>query len=136
VIGRCQEWLADHYREPQPVTRMVAQSGLPERTFKRRFKTATGYAPIGYVQALRIEEAKQMLETTGEPTDVVAHAAGYDDPSFFCRLFKRMTEVTPARYRQRYRFIGMAGEPSRLAYRPSRTRFLLLAFADRISILS
>ena len=41
---------------------MVERSGLNARTFARRFRTATGYAPIDYVQALRIEEAKQMLE--------------------------------------------------------------------------
>ncbi|MCT7377597.1 GlxA family transcriptional regulator [Chelativorans salis] len=108
VIGRCQEWLADHYTEANPVARMAALSGLPERTFKRRFKAATGYAPIDYVQALRIEEAKQLLETTAEPTDMIAHLAGYDDPAFFRRLFKRITGATPARYRQRYRYIGMA----------------------------
>lgn len=110
AVSRCQEWLADHYYEPNPVARMAALSGLPERTFKRRFKAATGYSPIDYVQALRIEEAKQMLETTGQPTDAVAHAVGYDDPAFFRRLFKRSTGVTPARYRQRYRFIGLAAK--------------------------
>lgn len=108
TVGRCQEWLADHYREPNPVASMAVLSGLPARTFKRRFKAATGYAPIEYVQALRVEEAKQMLEATGEPTDAVAHAVGYDDPAFFRRLFKRATGVTPARYRQRYRFLGLA----------------------------
>lgn len=41
--------------------RLVARSDLPERPFKRRFMLATGYAPIDYVQALRIEEAKDLL---------------------------------------------------------------------------
>lgn len=108
VIARCQDWLADNYRMTNPVARMVALSGLPERSFKRRFRQATGYAPMDYVQALRIEEAKQMLETTGEPTDAVGHTVGYHDPAFFRRLFKRLTGVTPARYRQRYSAIGMA----------------------------
>ncbi|BCH34430.1 AraC family transcriptional regulator [Mesorhizobium sp. L-8-10] len=103
VIGDCQAWLADNYARPHPVSRMTQRSGLAERTFKRRFKAATGYAPVDYVQALRIEEAKQILETTGEPTDGVAHMVGYDDPAFFRRLFKRRTGVTPARYRQRFR---------------------------------
>ena len=105
VVGRCQEWLADHYREPAPVARMVALSGLSQRTFKRRFKAATGYAPIDYVQALRIEEAKQLLETTAEPTEAIAHMVGYDDPAFFRRLFRRMTGITPARYRKRFAFV-------------------------------
>jgi transcriptional regulator GlxA family with amidase domain len=106
VIADCQSWLADHYRTPHPVARLIARSGLPERSFKRRFRAATGYAPVDYVQTLRIEEAKQLLETTAEPTDSVAHLVGYEDPAFFRRLFKRRTGVTPARYRQRFRGLG------------------------------
>jgi transcriptional regulator GlxA family with amidase domain len=87
---------------------MVERSGLPERTFKRRFRTATGYAPVDYVQTLRIEEAKQLLETTSEPTDEIGRLVGYEDPTFFRRLFKRKTGVTPGRYRQRYRLIAAA----------------------------
>lgn len=102
VIGECQSWIAEHYAGANPVARMVQRSGLPERTFKRRFKAATGYAPVDYVQALRIEEAKQILETTNEATDSVANAVGYEDPAFFRRLFKRLAGMTPARYRQRF----------------------------------
>lgn len=112
AIERCQQWLADHYSGPHPVARMVARSGLPERTFKRRFKAATGYAPVEYVQALRIEEAKQLLETTDFPTDVIASTVGYEDPAFFRRLFKRRTGVTPARYRQRVQVITHLAPPA------------------------
>ena len=48
---------------------MTRASGLAPRTFKRRFEAATGYAPLDYVQSLRIEEAKQMLETTDTPIE-------------------------------------------------------------------
>lgn len=112
TIARCQAWIADHYTEPNPVARLIAFSGLNPRTFKRRFKLATGYTPMDYVQALRIEEAKQVLETTREPTDSVAHLVGYEDPTFFRRLFKRRTGLTPARYRQRFQQLagGRAAE--------------------------
>ncbi len=108
VIADCQEWLADHYGSPDIVTRLVARSGLAERSFSRRFKEATGYTALDYVQALRIEEAKELLETTGEPTDAVGRAIGYEDPAFFRRLFRRRTGVTPARYRQRFKGVGRA----------------------------
>lgn len=106
VVGACQQWVAEHYDERNPVAQMMQKSGLSERTFKRRFKAATGYAPLDYVQMLRIEEAKQMLEKDGISTDQAAHEVGYEDPAFFRHLFKRMTGVTPARYRERYRRIG------------------------------
>jgi transcriptional regulator GlxA family with amidase domain len=102
AVAEAQLWIADHYTLPNPVARMAERAGLPERTFTRRFRKATGYGPVEYVQALRIEEAKQMLETTDEPTDAVALAAGYADPVFFRRLFKRQVGVSPARYRQRF----------------------------------
>lgn len=89
---------------------MAQLSGLPERTFKRRFKAAPGYAPIDYVQSLRVEEAKQLLETTGDATDAVAQSVGYEEPACFRRLFKRLTGVTPAAYRRRFRFIGLTGQ--------------------------
>jgi transcriptional regulator GlxA family with amidase domain len=109
VIADCQVWVAMHYGEANPVALMVGRSGLAERTFKRRFKAATGYAPMDYVQTLRIEEAKQMLETGDEATDVIAQALGYEDPTYFRRLFRKRTGTTPGRYRQRFRSLASIG---------------------------
>lgn len=102
VVADCQAWIAENYVLPHPVRRMVERSGLPQRTFKRRFRTATGYSPLDYVQSLRIEEAKQILETSNLATDDVAHSVGYEDPAYFRCLFKRRTGTTPARYRKRF----------------------------------
>jgi len=110
VIADAQAWLAEHYDDGNPVALMVARSGVPERTFKRRFRQATGYAPVDYLQAIRVEEAKQMLETGGEGIDDIAASVGYEDPTFFRRLFKRMVGTTPARYRQRYKPAMEAGQ--------------------------
>lgn len=101
VIARAQRWLADHYAEPHPVGAMVRLSGLAERTFKRRFRAATGYAPVDYALALRIEEAKQLLERAEVPVEAVAEQVGYADPAAFRRLFVRRVGVSPARYRRR-----------------------------------
>lgn len=105
VIANSQQWIANHYDTANPVKQMVRQSGLAERTFKRRFKTATGYTPIDYVQTLRVEEAKHMLETTSDAIDVIALHTGYEDPTSFRRMFKRLAGVTPGRYRQRFQSI-------------------------------
>lgn len=109
AIAGAQTWIAENYTAANPVARMAEETGLPERTFSRRFRKATGYGPVAYVQALRIEEAKQMLETTDEATDVIALAVGYADPPFFRRLFKRHVGVTPARYRQRFARVAPLG---------------------------
>ncbi len=102
IIARCQAWIAEHYQEPSPVTAMVRLSGLAERSFKRRFRQATGMSPLEYVHALRLEEAKQMLESGNEPIEAIASEIGYEDAGFFSRLFRRKVNLTPAQYRRRF----------------------------------
>jgi len=107
VVARCQEWIATHYEVSNPVEKMADMSGLSARTFKRRFRSSTGYAPLDYVQTLRIEEAKQMLETTDETIDEIAVEIGYEDPNSFRRLFKRTTGISPNQYRRRFKNVSM-----------------------------
>ncbi len=102
VIADCQSWIAQSYADSNPVQRMVERSGLNPRTFARRFRAATGYPPIDYVQALRVEEAKQILETEELGVDEIGEAVGYDDPASFRRLFKRKSGLTPAAYRRKF----------------------------------
>ena len=102
IIARCQEWIAQHYEEPNPVQRMVEIAGLNTRTFARRFRAATGSSPIDYVQHVRIEEAKQMLEMTVDPIDDLAAEVGYLDPAAFRRTFRKLAGTTPADYRRRF----------------------------------
>jgi transcriptional regulator GlxA family with amidase domain len=102
VILRCQEWVALNYAAAAPVAAMTRIVGLPERSFVRRFTLATGMSPLEYVHRLRIEEAKQMLETADAPIDVIAAEVGYQDASFFSRLFRRRVGMTPAHYRRRF----------------------------------
>ena len=106
IVARVQIWIADNYHRSNPVAAMVAESGLPERTFIRRFRSATGYTPLEYVQTLRLEEAKHLLETTETPVEQVAVQVGYEESNFFRRLFKRTVGITPARYRRRFSAIA------------------------------
>ena len=106
VIARCQTWISENYECASPVEAMISQSGLSSRTFSRRFRSATGYTAIEYVQTLRVEEAKQILESTDDGVDDIAADVGYDDPRSFRRLFKRATGINPRQYRQRFRNIG------------------------------
>ncbi len=110
-ISDCQVWIADNYSTAKPVERMVERSGLNARTFSRRFRAATGFAPIDYVQALRIEEAKQMLETDTMSNDDVGAAVGYEDPASFRRVFKRGVGQTPAAYRKKFQRISQIAGP-------------------------
>ncbi len=108
AIAAAQDWLSTHFSVGSPVEEMVRRSGLAERTFKRRFKDATGFAPIDYVQRLRIEDAKRRLERTDAPADEISWKVGYEDAAFFRRLFKRTTGLTPGAYRRRFQVPAFA----------------------------
>jgi transcriptional regulator GlxA family with amidase domain len=102
AILRCQTWLAQNYERADIIAELVGQSGLPKRTFDRRFKAATGYSPLAYVQALRIEEAKQLLETGSARVEAIAREVGYEDLASFRRLFRRTAGMTPGDYRRKF----------------------------------
>lgn len=115
-VAAMQEWIAENYAHPAPVAAMIEMSPLPERSFKRRFAQATGFTPLEYVHALRVEEAKQLLEMTDLPIDAVADEVGYEDGSFFRRLFRRKVGLSPHAYRLRFsafrRVLAMAPSQS------------------------
>jgi transcriptional regulator GlxA family with amidase domain len=108
AVRACEAWLKEHFREAGAVAGVVEHARIPERTLKRRFKAATGLAIIDYVQNLRIEAAKRRLESTDEAADEIGFAVGYEDASFFRRLFKRRTGITPGRYRRVFQPIHRA----------------------------
>jgi transcriptional regulator GlxA family with amidase domain len=108
AIADVQAWLAKHFPVAGPVEEMVRRSGLAERTFKRRFTEATGFAPLEYVQRLRIEDAKRRLERTDAAADEISWKVGYEDAAFFRRLFKRTTGMTPGAYRRRFQVPAFA----------------------------
>ena len=107
VVRRCENWLAEHYREIDAIKQMVAMIDVPERSLKRRFKSATGSTLIGHLQNLRIEQSKKLLENGGTPIEEVSAEVGYMDVSFFRRLFKRLTGLSPGQYRRMFQPVEM-----------------------------
>ena len=107
IISDSQNWITQNLSSPNPVTQMTERSGLNPRTFARRFREATNYQPIEYAQNLRIEMAKNILETKSTSIDEISVEVGYEDPASFRRLFKRKVGIAPALYRKK--FAGISG---------------------------
>lgn len=122
VIARCQSWIADNYHRADIVAAVVAHAQLAKRTFDRRFAAATGYSPLAYVQALRIEEAKHMLERGTDSVETIAREVGYEDIASFRRLFRRLAGMTPGAYRRKFNVPHFARELSGNTVRPSSPR--------------
>jgi transcriptional regulator GlxA family with amidase domain len=122
LIRDCLAWIADNYALANPVTAMAEQSGLTSRTFARRFLAATGHRPIDYVQALRVERARALIESSGGRLDDVGFSVGYEDPTFFRRLFKRTTGLSPAAYRRKFAPIAGTHVASAVVDGPAEVR--------------
>ena len=75
---------------------------MSPRNFIRRFKAATGLAPIDYLQRLRVRAAQRMLEERDAGVQEVSRAVGYEDAAFFRSLFKRHTGLLPGHYRAKF----------------------------------
>lgn len=112
VVRSCEDWLTKNFRAGDAIQQIVAQARIPERTLKRRFRSATGMTLIEYLQSLRVEEAKRLLEASKTPVDEISVQAGYEDASFFRRLFKRRTGLTPSQYRRLFRPVLRATDPA------------------------
>ncbi|PHQ62975.1 MAG: AraC family transcriptional regulator [Sphingobium sp.] len=101
-ILKVQHWLAAREAKATSVRDMAAQAGLEERTFQRRFKSATGMTGIEYVQHLRVAKAREHLEFTRRTIDQIAWSVGYEDAAAFRKLFHRLIGLSPGDYRARF----------------------------------
>lgn len=81
---------------------LAAALNVSYRTLHRRFNAATGMSPLEYLQVLRVEHAKELLETTRNSLEQVVERVGYSDVSAFRRMFLRVAGLSPAQYRQRF----------------------------------
>jgi transcriptional regulator GlxA family with amidase domain len=101
-IRRAQELLETNYAEQYNFDEFARELGMSRRTFERRFKAATGDSPLQYLQRMRVEAAKRMLETENSNFDEIAYAVGYEDRSFFSKVFAQFSGLTPKAYRQKW----------------------------------
>lgn len=108
IVAAAQAWAAEHYMSRTPVAEMASRSGLSERGFLRRFKRATGQPPNEYVQTLRVEEAKQMLETSDAPIEDISTEIGYSEPSSFRSAFRKNVGMSASVYRRKWRLFALA----------------------------
>ncbi len=106
LIADAQVWAAQNYDVPSPVAAMAERSQMTERGFLRRFKKATGQAPTDYIQTLRVEEAKQLLETTAMPIEDISADVGYSEPSSFRAAFRKRVGLSASEYRKKWQALA------------------------------
>jgi transcriptional regulator GlxA family with amidase domain len=102
AIAELQRWLPDHLAEDLGVDALARRCAMSPRTFARSFKAETGATPAAHVEALRLEAAKRLLETTDRTVASVATAVGFARAETLHRAFARRLGTTPDRYRQHF----------------------------------
>lgn len=101
-VMEAQEYIEKNYQDAISIERLAAQYYMSIRNFIRRFEGATGNTPLEYLQRVRIEAAKKLLENSNDSMEHIAMQCGYDDIGFFRKIFKRHVAINPKEYQKKY----------------------------------
>ncbi|HZM75552.1 MAG TPA: helix-turn-helix domain-containing protein [Candidatus Limnocylindrales bacterium] len=102
-LGQVLDWAREHLDRPLTVADLAERALLSQRTFVRRFAEVTGLSPLRWLTAERVRLAKELLESTDEPVEWIAHRTGFGTPQNFRQHFRRATSVSPQSYRRVFR---------------------------------
>ncbi len=97
--GNVAQWLEKRLQEPYSLDRLAEAFHVSPRTLMRRVKAESGHSPLTLLQQARINQAKQLLQSTNWSIAKIVEEVGYSDIATFSRLFAREVGETPARYR-------------------------------------
>ncbi len=97
-LSKVLDYLEIHFAEEIPMGHLQKMAGMSERSFQRHFQEMTGLPPLRYVLRLRIAHASRLLREGNKSVYEVASLCGFDNCSYFCRLFKSITGHSPKRY--------------------------------------
>jgi transcriptional regulator GlxA family with amidase domain len=103
ALRELQAWIPAHLTDDLSVAALAARACLSERSFARAFRAEVGQSPAAYVERLRVERARTLLEDGAESLEAVTRATGFTSPEILRRAFHRRVGVSPAAYRERFR---------------------------------
>ncbi len=99
-ILAAQRWIEENYTQGITIAMLAGRCAMSQRTFERRFKQSTGDSPIAYLQKVRINAAKALLERPHATFEEVTYHVGYEDISSFRKIFQRHTGLRPKEYQR------------------------------------
>lgn len=106
VVLNAQNYFEGNFSEKISIEAVAGKYNVGRRNFDRRFIKATGLAPLGYLQRIRVEAAKRSLENTRKTVNEVMYEVGYNDPKAFREVFNRVTGLSPLEYKMKYNIEG------------------------------
>lgn len=102
-LREVQQWITEHPADDLGVESLAARARLSPRHFARAFHRETGVTPGRYVDRVRLEHARRLLEDTADGVEEISRACGYGTPETMRRAFLRALGTAPAEYRRRFR---------------------------------
>lgn len=98
-VLQAQLWLHNNMMKAVTISKLARQFGMSPRNFSRRFKAAAGKTPVQYLHQLRLNTARELLQSSNLSIAEIAEKAGFQDASHFSRLFRRTLSISPRDYR-------------------------------------
>ncbi|MFE4212975.1 GlxA family transcriptional regulator [Streptomyces sp. NPDC056844] len=102
-LRELQHWITEHPDADLSVEALAARARLSPRHFARAFQAETGLTPGRYVERVRLEQARRLLEDTTDGITGISRASGYGTPEAMRRAFVKALGTAPAEYRRRFR---------------------------------
>ncbi|MFI5915236.1 GlxA family transcriptional regulator [Dactylosporangium sp. NPDC051541] len=99
-LGGALDWARRRLDQPLTVADLAREARLSQRTFARRFRESVGTSPLQWLVGQRVRLAQELLETTDDSIERIAHRTGFGTPANLRIHFARQTSVTPTTYRQ------------------------------------
>lgn len=93
-------YINTHLQDSLSLEKMAATAGLHPTYFSDAFAIETGQRPIAYLTEKRLEHAQLLLQSTRQTIKEIAGACGFENPDYFCRVFKAKLGLSPSEYRQ------------------------------------
>jgi transcriptional regulator GlxA family with amidase domain len=97
-----REWALKHLREPIRLTQLAAHARMSVRTFTRRFRQEVGLTPGQWLTQQRLDRARQLLESTDLPVEMVARQSGFGTALSLRQHLRATFGVSPAGYRRTF----------------------------------
>jgi len=99
-ISRAKSFIENHLDTKLTMETLADVAGLTRHHFSREFARATGLPPVRYIREARCERAAALLSTTVLSVKEIADRCGFESSSYFCRVYRASTGMTPAGYRR------------------------------------
>jgi AraC-like DNA-binding protein len=107
LIHRSVKYIEANYNRQDLYTPMLAEmSGMGETYYRSIFIAVFGIAPTRYIQQYRVDKAKELLIRSDASVEEIALAVGFANSSYFCKVFKSLTGITPSDFAEKGKLVG------------------------------